>query len=56
MKTPKRILLERKNSEEKKIFLGRRNSEEKIFLEGKRDSGVPRTGFVVAMAGGHSWN
>jgi hypothetical protein len=46
-----------KRSEKKKIFSGRRNSEEKkIFFEGKRDSGVPRTGFFVALAGGHSWN
>ncbi|HSB63469.1 MAG TPA: hypothetical protein VLJ18_04850 [Thermoanaerobaculia bacterium] len=45
MKTSKRILLGRKNLEKKKIL-----------LEGKRDSSVPRTGFFVALPGGHSWN
>jgi len=45
MKSSKRNLLERKNSERKKIF-----------LEGKRGGGVQRTATLVALLGWHSWN
>jgi hypothetical protein len=45
MKGPKRIFLERENSEKKKIFLA-----------GKRGGGVQRTATFEALLGWRSWN